>query len=161
IRSSSEEGFWMSKRLIAVLVLGLPLVAGISRAQTRSAVAEQIAKAHGLDSFGKVEAIRYTFNLELPGMNLSRGWVWEPKTGRISFDGKDKDGKPLKVSYLESDVYTKESDAVQNEVEPAFVNDNYWVIYPFHAYWDSPGADVQDKGLQKLPAGEGSAKLVS
>jgi hypothetical protein len=25
--------------------------------------------------------------------------------------------------------------------------------------WDSPGADVQDKGMQKLPLGKGSAKL--
>jgi hypothetical protein len=151
----------MSRCLIALLALGVPLVAGTSRAQTRSPVAEQIAKAYGLDSFGQVEAIRYTFNLELPGMNVSRSWVWEPKTGRISFEGKDKDGKPVKVSYLESEVYTKESDTVKNEVEPAFVNDNYWVIFPFHAYWDSPGADVQDKGAQKLPAGEGTAKLVS
>jgi hypothetical protein len=151
----------MSRWLIALLALGVPLVAGTSRAQTRSPVAEQIAKAYGLDSFGQVEAIRYTFNLELPGMNVSRSWVWEPKTGRISFEGKDKDGKPVKVSYLESEVYTKESDTVKNEVEPAFVNDNYWVIFPFHAYWDSPGANVQDKGAQKLPAGEGTAKLVS
>jgi hypothetical protein len=150
----------MSRRLIALLVLGVSLLAGTSPAQTRSPVAEQIAKAHGLDSFGQVEAIRYTFNLELPGRNVSRSWVWEPKSGRISFEGKDKDGKPVKVSYLESDVY-KESDTIKNEVEPAFVNDNYWVIFPFHAYWDSPGADVQDKGLQKLPSGEGSAKLVS
>jgi hypothetical protein len=151
----------MSMRLIALLVFGVPLVAGASWAQTRSAVAEQIAKAYGLDSFGRVDAIRYTFNLELPGRNLSHSWIWEPKTGRISFDGKDKDGKPVKVSYLEWEVYTKESDTVKNDVEPAFVNDNYWVIFPFHAYWDSPGADVQDKGTQKLPAGQGSAKLVS
>ncbi len=151
----------MSMRLIALLVFWVPLVAGASWAQTRSAVAEQIAKAYGLDSFGQVDAIRYTFNLELPGRNASRSWIWEPKTGRISFDGKDKDGKPVKVSYLESEVYTKESDTVKNDVEPAFVNDNYWVIFPFHAYWDSPGADVEDKGTQKLPAGEGSAKLVS
>jgi len=150
----------MSRRLIALLVLCVPLLAGPSRAQTRSPVADQIAKAYGLDSFEKVDAVRYTFNLEFPGRSLSRAWVWEPKTGRIFFDGKDKDGKPVKVSYLESEVY-KESDTVKDEVEPAFVNDNYWAFFPFHAYWDSPGADVQDKGMQKLPAGDGSAKLVS
>ena len=150
----------MSRRLIALIVLGAPLLAGTSGAQTRSAVAEQIAKAYGLDSFGQVEAIRYTFNLELSGKNISRSWVWEPKTGRVSYEGKDKDGKPLKVTYLQSELY-KESDAVKNEVDPAFVNDNYWVIFPFHAYWDSPGADVQDKGMQKLPSGQGSARLVS
>jgi len=150
----------MSRRSIVVLVLAVSLVAGTSLAQTRSPVAEQLAKTYGLDSFGKVEAIRYTFNLELPGRNVLRSWVWEPKADRVSYEGKDKDGKPVKVSYLQWEVY-KEPDVVKNEVEPAFVNDNYWVIFPFHAYWDSPGADVQDKGTQKLPSGEGPAKLVS
>jgi hypothetical protein len=150
----------MLSRLIVLLVLGVSVLAGTSRAQTRPAIAEQIAKAYGLDSFGQVEAIRYTFNLELPGKNISRSWVWQPKTGQVSYDGKGKDGQPLKATYLQSELY-KESDTVKDEVDPAFVNDNYWVIFPFHAYWDSPGADVQDKGTQQLPSGNGSAKLVS
>jgi hypothetical protein len=45
-------------------------------------------------------------------------------------------------------------------VDPAFVNDNYWFLFPFHAYWDT-SADVQDKGTQNLPQGTGSARLVS
>jgi len=82
----------MLSRLIVVLLLGVPVLAGTSPAQTRSPIAEQIAKTYGLDSFGQVEAIRYTFNLELPGKNVSRSWVWQPKTGQVSYDGKDKDG---------------------------------------------------------------------
>jgi len=150
----------MLSRLIVVLVLGVPVLAGTSQAQTRSAVAEQIAKVYGLDSFEKVDAIRYTFNLDLAGRNISRSWIWEPKTGQVSFEGKTKDGKPLKVTYLQSELY-KQPDTVKDEVDPAFVNDNYWLIFPFHAYWDSTGAEVQDKGMQKLPSGKGSAKLVS
>jgi hypothetical protein len=49
---------------------------------------------------------------------------------------------------------------VKNEVEPAFINDNYWLLFPFHAYWDT-SATVTDKGMQKLPIGTGSAELVS
>ena len=150
----------MLSQLIVLLLLGVPVLAGTSRAQMHSPIAERMAKTYGLDSFGQVEAMRYTFNLELAGKNISRSWVWEPKTGRVSFDGTDKDGKPLKVTYLQSDLY-KESDVVKDEIDPAFVNDNYWVIFPFHAYWDSPGADVQDKGMQQLPSGKDSAKLVS
>jgi hypothetical protein len=41
--------------------------------------AERVAKAYGLDSFGQVEAIRYTWNAQFPGTNNSRSWVWEPK----------------------------------------------------------------------------------
>jgi hypothetical protein len=54
---------------------------------------------------------------------------------------------------------SSQPDAVKNEVEPAFVNDNYWLLFPFHAYWDT-GAKVTDEGMQKLPLGKGSAKKV-
>jgi hypothetical protein len=146
--------------LIGFMVFGVLVPEATSWAQTRPPIAEQIAKTYGLDAFGQVEAIRYTFNLELPGRNLSRSWVWQPKTGQISYEGKDKDGKPVKVTYLESQLY-EESAMVKDQVDPNFVNDNYWLVFPFHAYWDSPGADVQDKGMQSLPLGKGSAKLVS
>jgi hypothetical protein len=146
--------------VIVFLVLGMFVCATTSRAQTRSAIAEQLAKTYGLDSFGRVGAIRYTFNVEFSGRNISRSWVWWPKTDQVTFEGKDKAGKHIKVTYLRSRLY-KESAVVKEEVDPAFVNDNYWLIFPFHVYWDSPGADVQDKGVRKLPLGSGSAKLIS
>ena len=83
---------------------------------------------------------------------------WEPKTGKVSYEGKDKDGKPVKVSYVRSEL-AKQPDAVKNEVEPAFVNDNYWLLFPFHAYWDT-SATVTDKGMHKMPLGSGTAELV-
>jgi hypothetical protein len=127
--------------------------------QGRPAVAEQLAKTYGLDSFGQIDAIRYTFNLQFPGVNVSRSWVWEPKTGQVSYEGKDKDGKPVKATYLRSQLGSQ-SDAVKNDIDPAFVNDQYWLIFPFHVYWDT-GAQVQETGTHKLPLGNGSAQLVT
>ncbi len=144
---------------IRCLFLGALLLAGTSRAQTRPPIAEQLAKTYGLDSFGQIEAIRYTFNIELPGLNLSRSWEWQPKTGQVSYEGKDKDGKPVKVTYVRSQLNSAPAN-VKDEIEPAFVNDNYWLIFPLHVYWDT-SAVVQDKGMQKLPLGKGSARLVS
>jgi len=40
---------------------------GTWSAQQRPAIAEQIAKTYGLDSWDQVEAIRYTFNVDWPG----------------------------------------------------------------------------------------------
>jgi hypothetical protein len=130
-----------------------------SCSQKGNSVAEPIAKTYGLDSFGQIDAIRYTFNLEFPGVNLSRSWIWEPKTGQVSYQGKDKEGKPVKVIYQRSQL-SSQSDAIKNEIDPGFVNDQYWLVFPFHAYWDT-GANVQDKGTQQLPLGNGSAQLVS
>jgi len=121
--------------------------------------AEQLAKAYGLDSFGQVEAIRYTWNAQFPGVNVSRVWTWEPKTNRVSYEGKDKDGKPVKVTYLRSEL-GKQPDNVKNEVDPAFINDNYWLLFPFHAYWDK-SATVTDQGMKPLPLGNGTGQLVS
>jgi hypothetical protein len=143
---------------VPCLFLGVLLLAGTSRAQTRPPIAEQLAKTYGLDSFGQIQAIRYTFNVQFPGVNVSRSWVWEPKTGQVSYEGKDKEGKPLKVTYMRSQL-SSQSDVVKNEVDPNFNNDQYWLIFPFHVYWDS-SADVQDLGIQKLPLGKGSARRV-
>jgi hypothetical protein len=137
----------------------LLILSAASCSQKRSSVAETIAKTYGVDSFGQIDAIRYTFNVEFPGVKVSRSWVWEPKTGQVSYEGKDKDGKPVKVTYQHSQI-SSQSDVIKNEIDPAFVNDQYWLVFPFHAYWDT-GADVQDKGMQQLPQGSGSAQLVS
>jgi hypothetical protein len=146
---------------ILMLSLGALLLAGTSRAQTRPPIVEQIAKTYGLDSFGQLDAIRYTFNLELPALkvSLSRTWTWEPKTGQVTYESKDKDGKPVKVTYNRNQL-SSAPDNVKNEIEPAFVNDNYWFIFPFHAYWDT-SAVVTVKEKQKLPLGKGTATLVS
>jgi hypothetical protein len=146
---------------ICCLGLGVLLFAGTCCAQTRPAIVEQLAKTYGLDSYGQVEAIRYTFNLQLPALkvDLSRSWEWEPKTGKVSYEGKDKEGKPVKATYLRSQLNSAPAN-VKDEIEPAFVNDNYWVIFPFHVYWDT-SANVVEKDNQKLPIGKGTAKLVS
>lgn len=143
------------------LAFGLLLVANTSRAQTRPPEVEQLAKTYGLDSWGQIDAVRYTFNLDLPAfkLTLSHTWTWEPKTGQVTFETKDKDGKPVKVSYNRTQLNSAPAN-VKDEVEPSFVNDNYWFIFPFHAYWDT-SANVTAKENQKLPIGNGTAKLVS
>jgi hypothetical protein len=130
-----------------------------SWAQTRPPILDQIAKTYGLDSYGQIEAIRYTWNGEIPGIfKLAHMWEWEPKTGKVSYEGTDKDGKPVKVTYMRSEL-SSQPDNVKNAVEPAFVNDNYWLLFPFHAYWDT-SATVTDEGMKKLPTATGSAEHV-
>src|SRR5690349_11830283 len=146
--------------LMGLLVFGVLVLAPHSSAQSRAPIIDQIAKTYGIDSWDKVEGIRYTWNGEITGLfKAAHKWEWEPKTNKVSFEGVDKDGKPVKVSYVRTDL-SSQSDAVKNEVDPGFINDNYWLLFPFHAQWDK-SATVTDQGIQKLPAGTGSAKLVS
>jgi len=146
-------------KTIRLLVVGVLVLTATSWAQARPPIVEKLAKTYGFDSWDQVEAVRYSFNLEIPGLfKVSRSWEWEPKTGKVTYEGKDKDGKPVKVSYVRSQL-SSAPDNVKNEIEPGFVNDNYWFILPFHVYWDT-GATVTDEGMQKLPQGKGSAEKV-
>jgi hypothetical protein len=144
---------------ICCLLLGLLVLVAASCSHEQPPVTEQIAKAYGLNSYGNIDTVRYTFNLQFPGLNLSRTWTFEPRTGQVTYEGKDREGKPVKATYVRSQL-SSQSDAIKNEIDPTFINDNYWFLLPFHVYWDN-SANVQDKGLQPLPQGSGSAKLVS
>lgn len=144
--------------VIRFLVMGVLVLASTSRAQDRPPIADQIAKAYGVDSFDQISAIRYTWNAALGTLKISRTWVWEPKTGQVSYDGKDKAGKPVKLTYLRSELGSQ-PEAVKEQIDPAFFNDQYWLLFPLHLSWDS-SAEVKDMGKSKMPMGKGSATRV-
>lgn len=143
---------------MGLLVFMVTMLAATSWTQNRSPIAKELAKTYGFDSYGQIEAIRYTWSAQFPGVDVSRTWTWEPKTGQVTYEGKDKDGKPVKVTYLRSQLGSQPAN-VKDGIDPGFVNDNYWLILPFHIYWDT-SATVTDEGMQKLPLGKGSARKV-
>ena len=143
---------------IGALLVGALWAAAPASAQQRPAIADQIAKAYGLESWDKVEALRYTFSFEWGKIKLSRSWVWEPKADRVSYDGPDKAGKPIKVTYIRSQLASQ--DAVVKEwVDPGFINDQYVLLFPLRLAWDT-GATITDAGMAKLRLAKGSARKV-
>ena len=132
------------------------LAASAAWTQNCPPATEKVAKAFGIDSFGQIDAIRYTFTL--PQFKVNHSWTWEPKADRVTFEGTDKDGKPVKVTYVRSQL-SSQPESVQKQIDPAFINDQYWLVFPVHTCWDK-GADVQDKGMEKLPIGKGTARHV-
>lgn len=146
------------RRSVGLFVVGLTLLpAAAASGQERPPIVEKLAKTYGLDSFGRIEAIRYTFSAQIPGIRLFRSWTWEPKTDRVTYEAKDKSGKPVRVTYLRAELAGQPAN-VKEMIDPGFVNDQYWLLLPFHVSWD--GAAVQDAGVQKLPLGRGSAEKV-
>jgi hypothetical protein len=156
--SSAQARREVRLNVIRLLAFSMLLIfPTISWTQQLPPIAEQMAKAYGLDSFGQIEAIRYTWDAEFAGVKLSHRWEWSPKTDTVSYEGKDKDGKPVKVTYQRSQL-SSQSDAIKNEIDPDFINDQYWLILPLHVVWDGP--TVTDDGMQKLPLGDASAERV-
>ena len=155
-------------RLMTFTMVAL-VVAATSRAGEIPPAAQEMAKTFGLDAWEQIEGIRYTWNVELPGavkpfdggpgtITISRTWEWDPKTGTISFEGKDNNGQPLKVTYQRSEL-SSQTDVVKNQVDPNFFNDQYWLLIPLHAIWDT-SAKVTDEGAQKPTLGGDPADKV-
>jgi len=145
--------------MMGLLLCGVLALVPNSWAQQRAPILEKIAKTYGVDSWDQIQAIRYTWNGEITGLfKAARTWEWEPKTGKVTYEGKDKDGKPVKVTYVRSQL-SSQSDVVKNQVDPNFFNDQYWLLFPLHVAWDT-SAKVTDEGMQKLPLGEGSGELI-
>ena len=147
--------------IIGALAFAVPalVLAEACGAQTLPPAAEQMAKTYGLDSWNQIERLRYTFNVDAGELKVARSWEWNPDTDEISYQGKDKDGKPVTATYLRSGLGSQ-PEAVQNVIDPAFVNDQYWLVLPFHVSWDSTGAKVTDEGTHELPIGKGSAQKI-
>jgi hypothetical protein len=145
---------------LGLLLCGMMVLAPSSWAQQRAPVLDDVAKAYGLDSWDQIQAIRYTWNGEITGLfKAAHSWEWEPKTNKVTYEGKDKAGKPVKVTYIRTQL-SSQPDNVKNEVDPSFINDNYWTLFPFHAKWDT-SATVTDQGMKQLAVGSGTARLVS
>ena len=87
-----------------LLFVSIVFLAFPTPSQAQSSPTIDIAKAYGIDSFDKIEAIRYTWNAQAPFGTISRSWEWSPKTDTVSYDGKDKDGKEVKATYKRSEL---------------------------------------------------------
>jgi hypothetical protein len=140
---------------LALLFTTSMLLAFPSRAQQSSPTID-VAKAYGLDSFEQIEAIRYTWSVELPSVKISRSWEWSPKTDTVAYTGKDKEGKEVKATYKRSEL-SSQTDAVK-ALDPEFMNDQYWLLLAIRIAWD--GVTGTDDGAQKLPIGDGSAQRI-
>lgn len=64
----------------------------------------------------------------------------------------------MKLTYQRSQV-SSQAAIIKDEIDPAFINDQYNLLFPFHLVWDS-GAKVEETGMHKLPLGKGSAKRI-
>jgi len=138
---------------VSTLFVGL-FFASTSLAQEKPDIRHQIADAYGLGSWSNVDQIRYTFNFEAGPKKAARTWTWEIKTDKVTFEGTDAAGKPVKVSYARASM----PPDVVKDVDPNFINDQYWTLFPFHLVWDKD-VTVEDKGMTADPTGKTKGKV--
>jgi hypothetical protein len=139
--------------IVSSLFVGLFLPSA-SLAQEKPDIRHQIADAYGLSSWSQVEQIRYTFNVDAGVRKVARTWTWDTKNDKVTYEGPDGAGKPTKVTYARASM----PPDVVKDVDPHFINDQYWLFFPFHLVWDKD-VTVEDKGMAADPTGKANGKV--
>ncbi|WP_424495026.1 hypothetical protein [Salinimicrobium sp. GXAS 041] len=115
------------KKSFLLLLFVIALVSCNSSGEKDQRIVDQIAQAHGLNAFQDAEEIRYTFNVRVNDtLRTSRAWTWRPKE------------KTATLTTADSTVtYNYETEAAKHETtDQRFINDKYWLLYPFQLAWD-------------------------
>lgn len=87
---------------------------------------EQIAEANGIDNWKKVNEINFTFNVDRDSTHFERSWKWWPKDDIVQMtNAKDT------LEYTRKNMSSTEKKTDKN-----FINDKYWLLFPFQLVWD-------------------------
>jgi len=107
-------------------------------------VLESVASAYGIENWSRIEEINFSFVVN-PGDNESvRTWKWLPKTGDVTLFQNENE-----ITYNQNNV--KEN---QKQYDRLFVNDSFWLTFPFHMVWDDIEFSVEENMISPIEAVE-------
>lgn len=93
----------------------------------------RVARAYGYREFNRLEYLRFTINVDDGGQRVARSWRWLPHLA----EGETVEWLPgaessRKLVYHTSDLLEPDpGDAKIREINRLFVNDIYWLLYPY------------------------------
>jgi hypothetical protein len=104
-------------------------------------VAQKIAHAYGIENFKDAKTLAFTFNVKRDTVIKSRSWLWDIAGNVVTYiKGKDS------VTFRRDTV----ASASMKKIDGDFINDQYWLLFPYHLVWDS-GLVVSQKEKQISP----------
>ena len=144
------------KHLLILLMLSIAAACStVDNKAGEADIRQKVAEAYGIQSFGQIEQMRYTFNVQAGDKHVSRSWIWQPKTDEVIFTA-GSEAQP--VTYNRKKISAATPDNLR-KIDGRFINDNYWLLFPIHMAWDHQ-AKVDEVGRQDLPIGSGKASCL-
>ncbi len=112
-----------------IVLLVLFVLSSCDQASDGKKIGQQIAMANGLENFGKIEMLEFTFHAQRDtSAASSRHWQWYPKTNEVVFITDS-----ATTRFTRNDTTSKEL----RQLNGRFTNDEYWLLYPLHLGWDT------------------------
>ncbi len=115
----------------------------VEAARSARALAQKVALAHGINAWPEVAKIAFTFEAQLGETTIARSWMWEPGANRVTL-------------VDEGITYTRDQNEAFAETDAKFINDEYWLVFPFHLLWDDV-ALTRSTEPEPVPGGTGTA----
>ncbi len=114
-------------------------------------ILNKVANAYGFEKWEKVEEVNFSFVVN-PGENERvRQWRWRPKLNEITlFDKGDE------ITYNKMNV-----DEGYVDTDKAFVNDSFWLLFPFHLVWDEIDYSYEEEAVTPIGGSEASKLTVN
>ena len=110
-----------------------------ARAEDVSQLARQVATSAGLEAFGQLERIAFTWIHHPSGTERSYDWDLRARTVTVT--------TPEGSTVVPSDGYPREE---LRGAHSAFINDSYWALFELHLVWDE-GVRFESLGEQEVP----------
>ncbi|WP_209330488.1 hypothetical protein [Lunatimonas salinarum] len=115
------------KKIIASLLIPL-LMSQCTPPEEEQTLPMQIANVYGFHQLKDVATISYTWNVRRDSATvLTRDWTWDRIKGEVYYSGPD-----TTVTYQIAEK-SSELDAIDQR----FINDKYWLMFPFQLAWDT------------------------
>lgn len=138
------------KNLCFIVLLAFVLGACQPKETASDTLPMKVAMAYGFDKFDEVNSIAYTWNVQVDSSKvMTRDWKWNIKDRTVYYATADTS-------------YTYSLDTPADSMPPAdrgFINDKYWMMYPFQLAWDSGYEYETEENVPTPIAGTNSTKL--
>jgi hypothetical protein len=110
-------------------------------------IAQKVADAYGLKNFKKAKSMSFTFNVKRDTFpSTYRSWVWNMAANTVTMTTAKE-----KITYRRDTI---QSAAMKN-VDGKFINDQYWLIFPYHIAMDK-GCTLTAKENVRAPISKAS-----
>ncbi len=117
-----------------------------------TALAQKVAGTYGINKFKKAKAISFTFNVKRDTFpTTSRNWDWNIEQNTVTMTTLKQT-----ITYRRDTIQS----AAMKSVDGKFINDQYWLIFPFHTLMDK-GCTLTQKDNVSSPIGKVNSTMLT
>ena len=141
----------MKKYILLFILVSLFAYSGFSQTDG-NALAQKVANAYGIKDFKKAKSMSFTFNVKRDTFPITyRSWDWNMQQNIVTMTTPSQT-----VTYRRDTI---QSAAMKN-IDGKFINDQYWLLFPFHTVMDK-GCTLTQKDNVKAPIGKANSTMLT